>query len=86
MNFNPATGAGNHVTGFHQDYNGNLALSRCAGLALSADVAHPEHHVQNENSICRSIRRLAEPEENGGPASAFDVPNSGESRLPTGGA
>ena len=32
------------------------------------------------------MRRLADPDENGGPASAFGVPNRGESRLPIGGS
>ena len=32
------------------------------------------------------MRRFAEPDENGGPASAFGVPKMGESRFPTGGA
>ena len=39
---------------------------------------------QKENVICRSIRRIALPEENGPEAIEFEVPNTGELRFPTG--
>jgi hypothetical protein len=41
---------------------------------------------QNENIICRSMRRLADWVLKTPPASAVDFPNSPELRLPIGGA
>ena len=70
------------------DSNLTIAVTRAwkARTTLQQKLNRYSRCPQNENSICRSMRRLAEPEENGGPASAFAVPKSGESRLPTGGA
>jgi hypothetical protein len=39
---------------------------------------------QNENIACRSMRRLAEADENGPPAIEMDWPKNGELKLPTG--
>ena len=40
---------------------------------------------QNENIACRSMRRLAEADENGPPPIEIDCPKNGELKLPTGG-